>query len=122
MINFKSILYRIVAEFLFLCHVAVAIVLFTFWYFSYLYPFYLIVLIVSLLSDIIFHSCFLSVWEFYFRKKSNPNINYEHTFFSFYFNKFFGQKVSTRTVQKIVLVLLWVSLVLNIIYWIIKMA
>lgn len=117
--NFRQriALYKLIAEFLFLSHCLTAVVLFSFWYFRQLYTVYILTLVVSLFSDLILGYCFLSKWEFYFRKKANPKLDYEHTFFSFYFNKYFGQKVKTRTVQLTVLYFLWGSLFLNIIYW-----
>lgn len=116
----KIILYKIIAEFLFIFHGIAAIILLFFWYFKPLYLIYLVTLIISLISDMLFGYCFLSQWEFYFRKKIDSTLDYEHTFFSFYFNKYFGQKISTRTVQITVLIFLWVSMFINILYWVIK--
>ena len=110
------VFYRLVAEIIFLFHIFVGLILVFFWQSKILYPIYLFVLAATLLSNIFLKVCFLSEWELYFRKKVESGLDY-NTFLGFYFYKFFNYKPNPSNVHKVVLIILWSLVVLNISYW-----
>ena len=109
--------YKFMAGLIFWFHVFCGFVLVFFWQFDFLYPYYLIVLLVALIDNSVFDFCFLAQWECYFRKKLNPNLDFK-TFFTFYLRRFFGLKLSPKIAHKDILIILWCLFGLNVIYWI----
>lgn len=115
--NIERNFYRVMAELIFWFHVFCGFVLLFFWQSKTLYPYYLVVLIIAVIDNTLLDFCFLAKWECYFRKKLDPNLNFQ-TFFSFYFKKFFGLKLDVKRTHRVVLITLRCMLGLNIIYWI----
>ena len=113
----KRFFYKLTAELIFWFHTACGFVLVFFWESKKLYPIYLIVLIVALVNNIVSDFCFLAKWEYYFRLKLNPNLDFQG-YFQYNFKRFFGLKLNPRTIHKYILIILWVLFGINIIYWI----
>lgn len=105
------------ADLLFLVHVFLGLVLVWLWQFKSFYLLYLVILIATLASNLFFKDCFLAQWEFYFRKKLRPELTYT-TFFDFYFHQFFGLRLNLQKAHNALLVILWLIVGLNAIYWI----
>lgn len=117
MTKFQRVAYTLIAELIFWVHVFAGAVLVFFWEFKSLYPYYLVVLLVAVADNTFLDFCFLAKWEFYFRKKLEPNINFQ-TFFDFYMRKFFGIDLTPQKIHKSILFTLWFLLAVNVIYWI----
>ena len=87
-------LYKISADVIFLVHfVLVFIVLFG-WSTPAISNIYVGILIITLLSDLIFGYCILSRWEFYLRKKLNPELNYSYSWTTYYTHQFTQKHIS----------------------------
>lgn len=117
MTGFQKFGYKLAAELIFWLHVFCGVVLIFFWESKVLYPYYLAVLVIAIIDNSLLDFCFLAKWECYFRKKLDPNLDFQ-TFFTFYFKKFFGLKLSPKKVHKTVLIALWCMFGLNVMYWI----
>ena len=72
------------------------------------------ILIGTLISDAMFGYCVLSKWEFDLRKSSNPPIDYDYTWSSYYTHWFTKQRISNAFIEKAAFVFLTVSLAANI--------
>ena len=108
---------RFMAEFIFWFHTACGFVLVFFWESKTLYPYYAIVLLVALINNTFSDFCFLAKWEYYFRRKLDPNLDFQG-YFHYNFKRFFGLKLSPKTIRRYILVILWVLFSLNVCYWI----
>ena len=117
MTNFQKFIYRLIANVIFWVHVFAGVVLVFFWEFKSLYPYYLAVLIIALLDNSLLDFCFLAKWECHFRRKLDPDLDFQ-TFFGFYLKRFFGLKLTPKIVHKAVLITLWCLFGINAIYWI----
>ncbi len=107
-------LFIVTANIIFLAHlVLVFLVLFGFLIDS-IYIVYLIALPLTLLSDIFLKYCPLTKLEFYFRKKLNPNLNYNSAFISYYGHKFFEKKISDKFIRYSAIYFLSGAIILNL--------
>jgi len=77
-------IYKITADMIFVIHFFVLALAVLGWLAPSLWHFYMGVLILALLSDIILGYCFLSKWEFNLRKKFNPKKKYNRAWSTFY--------------------------------------
>ena len=102
---------RILADILFVSHLVwVTIILFGWWFTSIEYV-YLGVLISTLVSELVLGYCILTKWEFDLRKKLEPNLNYNHSFISYYGYKYFRVNPPDRLVKYLAILFLTGSLI-----------
>ena len=110
----KKIFLTILANFIFLFHFAILIVIFFGWLVPVIWPGYVTVLIVTLGLDIVLGYCILSKWEFDIRKKLNPHLNYNYSFSSYYTHKLTKKWISERFVETIGMVFIVLSLCITL--------
>ena len=91
-----KMLYRILADLIFIIHG----ILFVLILFGFLYPtwwnWYMLTLVMVLISDLIFGYCILSKWEFQLRKRVNPKVNYDFDWTSYYLHKITDSYISKQ--------------------------
>ena len=75
---------RIAADFVFLVHFLVVVIIMFGWLFPSFWYIYMAALVATLCSEIFLSYCILSKWEFQLRKKDDPRIDYDYEFASFY--------------------------------------
>ncbi|MDE2071243.1 MAG: hypothetical protein KGI70_00715 [Patescibacteria group bacterium] len=99
------------AEVVFVIHAGqMALVLFG-WLLPFPYYYlYLADLSLTFLNQLIWRSCFLTAWEFYFRHIADPSIKNDRYFLTYYSDKYFPSFVTDGLVDRASLVFLSVSL------------
>ena len=117
MLTAQKLFYQLMAEFIFWFHTACGFVLVFFWESRVLYPYYLIVLIGALINNVYSDFCFLAKWEYYFRRKLDPNLDFQG-YFHYYLKRFFGIKLDPPKIHKYILITLWILFGINVAYWI----
>jgi uncharacterized protein DUF2784 len=110
----KKISLTILANFIFLFHCAILLVVFFGWLVPALWPVYIAVLIVTLGLDIVLGYCILSKWEFQIRKKLNPHLNYDYSFSSFYTYKLTRKRIPERFVETVGVIFIVFSLCISL--------
>lgn len=101
----------VAAEFISIVHMGQILVALFGWLFPDPYYFiYLAIISLALISQFVFHDCFLTKWEFYFRKKINPSIGKTPYYLTYYTHKFFPGAVSDDFIDRISLIFLSVSI------------
>jgi hypothetical protein len=108
------ILYRISADFIWVFHLGVIILVLFGWLVPSLWWIYLFTLVITLLSEIALNYCFLSKWEFDLRKKINPDLHYDYSYTSYYTYKLTGQHLSTRFLARTGIFFTTFSLAINL--------
>ncbi len=111
-----KLVFRIIAEIVLLIHLAVVFVILFGWAFPSLYPLYIGILAATLVSQIALGHCFLSRFEFFFRKKTDPAINYDSSFLSYYSSKLTGITVAPRLLYPASVAFLTISLALALLF------
>jgi len=106
--------YRIVADFICLIHLLVVLIVLFGWLAPSLWYFYMITLVLALLSDLVFGYCILSKWEFNLRKKIDPSVNYDFAWTTYYTRKFSKANISDNFYKKFSILFLTFSLLINI--------
>lgn len=105
--RFKS---QIPADFIFFIHLLLVFILLFGWIFPKLRYIYLGALTTTLLSELFLGYCILTKWEFAFRKKIEPALNYDYSFISYYGHKM-GVRVNNQAIRYAALIFLSGSLI-----------
>lgn len=122
MSSHTKFLILLLSNLILLIHIGAVGTLIAGWLFSEpYYFFYLGVVTVTLLSETLLGYCFLTKWEFDLRKRINPRLHYDYSFFGYYGHKFFQRHVSMVFVRRVALFYLWSSLFLNVPLFITKL-
>lgn len=104
--------YYLLANLIFVLHTVVVFVVIFGWHFKSLHWVYLIVLSLTLISEIIFGCCIFTKWEFDLRKKIEPTLNYDYTFVSYYAYKLLHINIPGRYIRYPAIIFLIVSILL----------
>ena len=110
----RKISLTFLANFIFIFHCAILLVIFFGWIIPALWPVYAAVLAVTLILDIVLGYCILSAWEFQIRKKLNPHLNYHHSFTSFYTHKLTRQRISEKFIENTMVLFILASLCITL--------
>jgi hypothetical protein len=102
---------------IFVLHVISFAVLLIGWSFKSYYDIYIVTLIISTYSNTLLWYCFLSKREFDLRRVIDKETKYNYAFFTYYSYKLFGKFFSDTLAEKRILWFLWISLILNSIYF-----
>ena len=86
----KKIAYLALANLFFFVHLAIILINGILWLFPSLFYIFLPTIIITILTEIFWGSCFLSNWEFNLRRKVNPGAVYAPSFITHYTYKFLG--------------------------------
>ena len=113
----KKLKYILLANSLFILHVTVVFVIVFGWHYPALRNLNLIVVSLTLLSEIILGYCILTKWEFVLRKKLEPNLNYDSGFMSYYFYKLLKIDISAKKIKYPAIVILVIVLILNFLHF-----
>ncbi len=108
------LLYRIGADAIWLIHFLVVVLVLFGWLVPSLWYPYMIVLIGTLISEIIWRYCILSKWEFNLRKKFNSKIDYDFTYASYYTYRLTRGRLSPRFLGQAGIVFTSTSILINI--------
>jgi len=106
--------WQFVANILFVLHALVVLIAVFGWLVASLWYVYMGILVLTLLSDVFFGYCILSKWEFDFRKKINPKTQYDYAWSTYYTYKLTNHRISNRTINRIALTFVVLSLIINI--------
>lgn len=106
----KSLL-RISADMICLVHAAIFLVAVFGWLVPSVWSVYLVVLVITLASDLIFGYCIVSKWEFLIRKKIDPTINYDYTWTTYYIRRITGKIINNNLFEKVAVVYIALSIV-----------
>lgn len=87
------LLYRIAAEVIFSLHATAVLIIAFGWMFPTLYILHIVLLFGALTLQIVLRHCFLSRWEFWFRKKIDPSITYDSAYITHYMRMLFGNQI-----------------------------
>ena len=102
---------KIFADIILLVHLVLVFIVLFGWYFPHIKYLYLVFLVVTLLSELFFGYCILTKWEFDIRKKTEPTLDYDYSFLSYYAHKV-GIKVNTRIIKYVAFIFLVGSLII----------
>lgn len=105
---------KLLANTVFLVHLALYIVIVFGWLFPSIWVFYMAIMFITLVQDVFLNYCILSKWEFLLRKKSDPKVDYHYNFSSFYIHKFVGEPLSPSFVRRWAIVFLSISIFINL--------
>jgi len=106
--------YRIAADTVFALHGIVLLVVIFGWLFPALWYWYMAVLILTLISEFTFGYCILSKWEFVLQHKSDPTVEYDYRFASYYTYRLTKGYLSNRFLSIAGNTFLIASLVINL--------
>ncbi len=105
--------YRITADMIWLIHLSIVLIVLFGWIFPEIWPLYVSVLILTLLSEILWSYCILSKWEFDLRKKIDSSLDYEYTYASYYTYKLTHGRLSRDFLGQIGRVFITSSLIIT---------
>jgi hypothetical protein len=108
------VLYRIVADVIWMTHLLVVLIVLFGWAVSALWYVYMAVLLGTLLSLLTFRCCFLSKWEYDLRKKIDPSLAYDYFYASYYTYRLTAGRLSPQFLARAGMVFTSVSLVINV--------
>lgn len=103
------------ADLIFFTHFLLGLFLVSGWYFDTFSLLYMLALILTLVSQIIFGYCILSKWEFNLRKKADPGLNYDYAYVSYYTYKFLKIHISAKYIKWTSIVFLMLMLLIEVI-------
>lgn len=109
-----KILYRIAADILVIFHTILFLFILLGWLIPNVWWLYMIALVITLVSDIVFGYCILSRWEFWLRKKVNPNIDYDFGFATYYTYKLTNHRMSNVFFDRAAIVFLIIMILLQV--------
>lgn len=107
-------IYRIGADFIWLFHFGVIVLVLFGWLWPGIWYLYMSVVAATLLSELWLSYCFLSKWEFDLRKKVHPGLEYDYSYTSYYTYKLTKQHLSTRFLARTGIVFTSLSLAINL--------
>ena len=110
----SRIISRAIADSIFILHAGVVVVALFGWLLPEMWPFYMAVLVGTLVSDLIFGHCIMSKWEFNLRKKLNPGVDYDYTYSSYYTYKITGSRLRNGFLRIAAYIFLISSLILSL--------
>ena len=82
------IIKRIFAEIIFVLHVALFFLVLFGWALPGMWYFYMTLVALTLISDLVLGYCLLSKWEFDLRRQVNPEIKYDYSWSVYYLHRF----------------------------------
>ncbi|MFZ2072705.1 MAG: DUF2784 family protein [Minisyncoccia bacterium] len=100
----------ITANLVFLFHCVVVFVILFGWCFGKLYIIYPMVLLITLIFESIFGYCILTEVEFKLRKKTEPDLDYDYSFLTYYMYKVYNLKIPRQLLDSIYITFLIISL------------
>ena len=104
---------KILANLVFLVHWPICYILLFGWTFRGAWSFlYLVTLVVTLSTQLVFRCCLLTKWEFDLRKKLDPSLEYDHGFISWYAYKYVKIRIPSIVLDYISVIFLSLSLVI----------
>ncbi len=109
-----KILYPFVANIVFLFHIILVFIILFGFLFGSIYLFYLSLLIIVFLFELVLGHCPLTKPEFYFRRKIDPALDYDSSFLSYYGHKFVEGKISYNLIRYSALFFLSLAIILNL--------
>ena len=109
-----KIFYNIIANIIFLVHTLIFIIVFFGGFFPQYKNLYLFTLIITFASDMLFGYCLVSEWEYYFRKKVNPKLDYDFTWTTHYLHKITNKHISPIFYKYLSFWFLLVSILINL--------
>lgn len=110
----RPILYRILADLIFVFHFVVIMIVIFGWLFPSIWYLYMFVLVVSLIFDIFLGYCILSKWEFLLRKKLKPDLKYSYSFTTYYTYRLTNYWLTDRFMKIVAITFLSLSILINI--------
>ena len=109
-----KLLYKVSADLIFLVHALLFLVILFGWAIPSIWYIYMSLLVITLLSDLVFGYCPISKWEFYLRKKVNPEVSYDYHWSSYYTRWLTSRNLSPTFFFRVAIFFLTSSLVLNL--------
>lgn len=109
-----KVIYRLAADGIFLLHFFVVVIALFGWTSSRFWNVYMLVLVATLISDVVFGYCILSRWEFEIRKKINPKTDYDFTWATYYTYKLINLRIPNYYYIRVAVIFLIVSISTNI--------
>ena len=106
--------YRLGADAIFTLHLLLVVLVVFGWTVPTLWPIYMVAMVITLASDVVFGYCIFSKWEFDLRKKVNPDTNYNFTWTTYYTYKVTNYKISDRFYKRAAIVALTLCILINI--------
>ena len=110
-------IHKIAANALFSLHFIIVLAVLFGWIFPSIWYPYMVVLALTLLSDLVFGYCILSKWEFDVRKKIDPKIDYNYNWTSYYTYRFTRHRISDVFFLRVSVVFLAGSLAINLYFY-----
>ncbi|MCA9352775.1 DUF2784 family protein [Patescibacteria group bacterium] len=89
-----KIIYRTIGDIILLLHIFIFAVVVFGGFFPQYQNLYLAMIVLTILSDLVFGYCVVSKWEYYFRKKVDPRLNYDFTWTVHYLHKITNKNIS----------------------------
>lgn len=97
-----------IANLIFVLHCLIGVFILSGWYFSQIKFEYRVFLFVWLLSWLILGYCPVTKWEFILRRKYDKSIDPNTEAIQYYWNKFFGKKISSKLIFNVGLIAFFV--------------
>lgn len=102
---------RLVAEAIFVFHAGQICLVLVGWLLPDPYYYiYLADLSLAFLTQLYFRSCFLTTWEFYFRRMLQPELGPAPYYLTYYMHRYFPKLVTDEFVDRVSLIFMAVSL------------
>jgi len=100
MSKIKKLQINILANIVAFLHVVIVGVLLFGWSFSQPYILiYQVLLVITLVTELYFHYCLLTKWEFSLRKKLQPNLDYDYSFLIYYVFRYTRIRVNSKLLE-----------------------
>lgn len=112
----QRFIYRIAADALFVFHFFVVMFVLFGWSIYALKPWYIGLLIITLIQHTFLGYCVLSKWEFNLRKKFSPEIDYNSTWVTFYTRRWSETFLTDGGFRILAIFFLITSLVINFLF------
>ena len=98
------------ANLVFMVHIALVLVILFGWHFESIHTIYVLILIITLISELFLGYCLLTKLEFDLRKKLDPALNYDSSFISYYGYRLLGLNIPGKYIRYPAIIFLVVSL------------
>lgn len=112
--------YRLSADVIWLIHFLVVVLLLFGWLMPSIWYAYMIALVLTLISELVWSYCILSKWEFDLRKKGDPTLDYDFSYASYYTYRLTQGYFSPRFLAYAGIVFTSVSLLINLYFKLIQ--
>lgn len=92
----KKLIYLVLANLIFVGHFLLVLIALFGWSIPEIWSVYMLILVLTLLSDMVLGYCILSKWEFDLRKKINPETDYNFMWSTFYTYKLTNNRIPDK--------------------------